>query len=94
MLARTLVAARTKLVRIATDLSNQIRGLMKTFGLIVPAGKGRTFERNVRNLLADQSDLAGILLPMLDAWHSIRTRAAELTKMLLANARKAMPAGC
>lgn len=88
MLARTLVAARTKLVRIATELSNQVRGLMKTFGLIVPAGKGRTFEKNVRNLLADQSDLAGILLPMLDAWHSIRTRAAELTKMLLANARQ------
>jgi transposase len=88
MLARTLVAARTKLVGIATELSNQIRGLMKTFGLIVPAGKGRTFEKNVRNLLADQSDLASILLPMLDAWRSIRTRAAELTKMLLANARQ------
>jgi len=45
--------------------------------LIVPAGKGRTFEKNVRNLLADQSDLASILLPMLDAWRGIRTRAAE-----------------
>ena len=82
------MAARTKLVGIATEISNQIRGLMKTFGLIVPAGKGRTFERNVRDLLAGPGDLAGILLPMLDAWHSIRTRAAELTKMLLANARQ------
>ena len=44
MLARTLVAARTRLVRITTELSNQIRGLMKTFGLVVPAGKGSTFE--------------------------------------------------
>ncbi|MEP3330383.1 IS110 family transposase [Sedimentitalea sp.] len=87
MLARTLVAARTKLVQIATDLSNQIRGLMKTFGLVVPSGKGRTFEKNVRNLLTDQGDLARILLPILDAWHSISTRAAELTKMLLAGAR-------
>jgi transposase len=32
MLARTLVAARTRLIRVATELSNQIRGLMKTFG--------------------------------------------------------------
>jgi len=32
MLARTLVAARTKPVGIATELSNQIGGLMKTFG--------------------------------------------------------------
>src|SRR5690349_2133471 len=43
MLTRTLVAARTRLVRICTELSNQIRGLMKTFGLIVPGGKGATF---------------------------------------------------
>ena len=40
MLTRTLVAARTKLVRIKTDISNQIRGLMKTFGLVIPGGKG------------------------------------------------------
>ena len=48
MLTRTLVAARTRLVRITTELSNQIRGLMKTFGLVVPAGKGSTFEKHVR----------------------------------------------
>lgn len=40
MLARTLVAARTRLVRIGTELSNQIRGLMKTFGLVVPPASG------------------------------------------------------
>ena len=39
MLARTLVAARTRLVRIATEISNQIRGIMKTFGLIVPQAR-------------------------------------------------------
>jgi len=43
MLARTLVGARSQLVKIATELSNQIRGLMKTFGLIVPKGAGRIF---------------------------------------------------
>jgi len=48
MVARTLVSARTKLVMVTTDLSNQIRGLMKTFGLIVPTGKGSRFEANVR----------------------------------------------
>ena len=33
---RTLVAARIQLMRIKIELSNQIRGMMKTFGLIVP----------------------------------------------------------
>ena len=42
MLIRTLVAARTRLVRITTELSNQIRGLMKTFGLVARRGKGGT----------------------------------------------------
>ncbi len=48
MQTRTLVAARTKMIRICTELSNQIRGLMKTFGLVVPPGRGGAFERNVR----------------------------------------------
>ncbi len=93
MLTRTLVAARTRLVRITTELSNQIRGLMKTFGLLVPAGKGSTFEKNVRSLLVDRDGLAPIVLPMLEAWRSMRIRAAELGRQLVAGARqsKAVP---
>jgi transposase len=88
MLTRTLVAARTRLVRIKTELSNQIRGMMKTFGLVVPAGKGSTFEVNVRALLADYAELASILLPLLEVWRNMRLRAAELSRQLVADARK------
>ena len=88
MLTRTLVSARTRLVRITTELSNQIRGLMKTFGLVVPAGKGSKFDEHVRALLVDQKDLAAIVLPVLEAWRSMRLRAAELGRQLIAGARK------
>ena len=88
MLTRTLVGARTRLVRITTELSNQIRGVMKTFGLLVPAGKGSIFEKNVRSLLADQDGLASIVLPMLEAWRGIRIRAAELGRQLVRDARR------
>jgi transposase len=88
MLTRTLVAARTRLIRIKTELSNQIRGMMKTFGLVVPAGKGSTFEANVRALLVDYAELASILLPLLEVWRSMRLRAAELGRQLIADARK------
>ena len=88
MLTRTLVGARTRLVRITTELSNQIRGVMKTFGLLVPAGKGSIFEKNVRSLLADQDGLASIVLPMLEAWRGIRIRAAELGRQLVRDARQ------
>lgn len=88
MLTRTLVGARNQLVRMTTQLSNQIRGVMKTFGLIVPAGKGSKFERNVRHLLADRTELAAIVLPLLDAWRSIRTQVAGLGTRLVATARQ------
>jgi transposase len=88
MLTRTLVAARTRLVRITTELSNQIRGLMKTFGLVIPRSKGGKFEAEVRRLLDGQEELARIILPVLEAWRSVRTRAAELGRRLVASARQ------
>jgi transposase len=88
MLTRTLVMARTRLVRIKTGLSNQIRGVMKTFGLVVPPGRGSVFEKNVRDLLVEQPGLAAIVLPMLEAWRGLRIRAAELGRQLVAGARQ------
>ncbi|MBO9136982.1 IS110 family transposase (plasmid) [Rhizobium sp. B230/85] len=88
MLIRTLVTARTRLIRIATELSNQIRGLMKTFGLVVPKGGGLVFETNVRNLLGSNAGLERIILPLLEAWHNIRSRAAQLDRQLIAAIRQ------
>jgi len=88
MTTRALVAARNQLLNISTQLSNQIRGLMKTFGLIIPKGAGRVFDANVRELLECQASLAQIILPLLDAWHDIRKRAAILDRQLIASARQ------
>lgn len=88
MLTRTLIAARTRLVRISTELSNQIRGLMKTFGLVIPAASGGRFIEHINRLLVGQEALARIILPLLDAWRSIRVRAAELGRQVLASARR------
>jgi len=87
MLTRTLVAARNQMLKATTQLSNQIRGLMKTFGLVVPKGAGRVFEGYVRSLLAGNAGLEQIILPVLEAWRGMRARAAELSKQLVASAR-------
>lgn len=71
MLTRTLVSARGQLCKTIGDLSNQIRGLMKTFGLVIPKGAGRVFEDNVRRLLADEAALGRIMLPLLEAWRKL-----------------------
>lgn len=87
MLTRTLVAARNQLIKMTTQMSNQIRGLMKTFGLIIPKGAGRVFESNVRSMLADNAQLAQIILPLLEAWRGMRDRTAGLSTQLVAAAR-------
>jgi len=86
MLMRTLVTARRQLMKMRVQMSNQIRGLMKTFGLVVPKGAGSVFERNVLTLLEGEDNLARIILPMLQAWGDIRLRVAELSKQLVAMA--------
>lgn len=87
MLTRTLVAARHQLIKATTQLSNQICGLIKTFGLVIPKGAGRVFEGHVRGLLASNPGLEQIILPVLEAWRGLRTRAAELSEQLVASAR-------
>jgi len=61
---------------------------MKTFGVVVPAGKGGSFDANVRRLLeADETGLAAIVWPLLQAWRNTRSQAAELNRQLVADAR-------
>ncbi|NTI78754.1 IS110 family transposase [Rhizobium rhizogenes] len=88
MLTRTLVGARNHLLNISIQLSNQIQGLMKTFGLIVPKGTGRVFDGHVKALLDGHDSLARIILPLLDAWRDIRRHAAELDRQLVLAARQ------
>jgi transposase len=72
MLIRTLVTAQRQLLKMRFRMSNQIRRLMKTFGLLVPNGAGSVFERNVRDFLRDEEKLARIIVPMLQVWNDIR----------------------
>ena len=87
MLTRTLVGARNQLIKASTQFSNHIRGVMKTFGLLVSKGSGGVFEGHVRQLLASNAALEAIIVPLLDAWRGLRKQAAELSRQLVAAAR-------
>src|SRR3978361_1102639 len=65
--ARALLGARAQLVGMHTRLSNQVRGILKTFGLLPGAVRGLPFDRRVESLLADRNDLMPIVRPMLVA---------------------------
>jgi transposase len=45
---RRLIGARSQLVGISIDLSNQVRSTLKTFGLRATGGAGRIFEANTK----------------------------------------------
>lgn len=87
MLVRTLVAARYQMLKITIQILNQIRGLMKTFGLVAPKGAGSAFEGHIRSLLATNTGLERIVLPMLEAWLFMRACVTELSKQLIASGR-------
>ena len=48
-LIRTLLISRSRLVEVRTKLSNQLRGILKTFGLMVGKTSGGAFEIRVRD---------------------------------------------
>ena len=86
--ARALLGARAQLVGMTTRLSNHIRGVLKTFGLLPGAMRGLPFDRRVETLLADRDDLASIVRPMLLAWRQLREQIAAFDKEVRALAKK------
>src|SRR6195952_94122 len=85
---RALLGARAQLVGMKTRLSNHIRGVLKTFGMLPGAMRGGPFDRWVECLLADRDDLAPIIRPMLVAWRQLREQIAEFDKQVRALTRK------
>jgi transposase len=82
--ARALLGARAQLVGMTTRLSNHIRGVLKTFGMLPGAMRGLPFDRRVETLIADRSDLALIIQPMLAAWRQLREQIASFDKAVRA----------
>jgi transposase len=78
--ARALLGARAQLVGMTTRLSNHIRGVLKTFGLLPGAMRGLAFDRRVETLLADRAEVAPIVRPMLEPGDSYASRSQPSTK--------------
>jgi transposase len=74
-----LLASRALLVRQRCELENQIRGLMKNFGLRPRATKGKAFEQSVRALAARHAVLKEVMAPLLAAWSALLQQIAVLT---------------
>src|SRR5271157_1272559 len=80
--ARALLGARLQLVGMVTKLSNHIRGVLKTFGMLPGSVRGRSFAERVEVLIAERPDIAPIVRPMLAAWSKLREQIAAFDKAI------------
>lgn len=85
---RALIRIRAGLVDMRRDLSNQIRGLFKTFGVVVGPAGGNRFDKRCLELLDDNQGLADVIVPLLHVRQSIGQQIDGLDIRLAAIARQ------
>src|SRR5215469_2749732 len=85
--ARASLGARVQLVGMTMRLSNHIRGVLKTFGLLPGSMRGLPFDRKVEALLVGRSEVALIVRPMLVAWRQLRKQITAFDKVIRALVR-------
>ena len=63
---RGLLMARQRLIVVRRQIEGQVRGLLKTFGLVVGTGVGGSFVRRVKQLADRRPSLSGAIHSLLD----------------------------
>ena len=84
---RLLIGARSQLISMRTSLYNQIRGVLKTFGVVLPPGTRSTFERLVEERTPSTSLIRGVIGILLDSWRHIDGQVRETDRALQRIAR-------
>jgi len=84
---RALLTARKLLQEKAIAIENDIRGLLRNFGLKVSVVGAVRFEDRIRELLEGRSDLAEISTPLLAARRKLREEFSRLHRKVLEIAR-------
>jgi transposase len=85
---RVLLMARAQLISQRQATANQIRGLLKTFGLRVGQAGGSRFAVRVRELVADHPVLVAIIEPLLTVWQTVREQVVELDRQVRMRVRE------
>jgi transposase len=79
------------LIAIKRDLENQIRGLLKNFGLVIGRAKMNTFTLRACDLLKGRPELASAVEPLLRAREAIGRQIADLDRKVRRLAQESDP---
>lgn len=86
--SRLLLTARSKLVSMRTATSNQIRGLLKTFGVVLGPGKRRAFDDGVAQADPTRDGIRPIVAILLQTWRHLNAQIREIDRRIQAQARQ------
>src|ERR1700691_3782360 len=84
---RALLASRALLVKIKRDLENQVRGLLKTLGLVIGRAKFNVFAVRAEGLIENRPELVAAVRPLLEARKAIEQQVNDLDRKVLRLAR-------
>lgn len=79
---RLMLTVREKLISLRTATNNQIRGLLKTFGVVLGAGRNRVFETNVQGANPLRDGIKPVIGILLDTWRHLTTKIRELDRSI------------
>ena len=85
---RALLNARSLLVQVRRDLENQIRGLFKSFGLIIGRANGGVFLKRALDVSQQAPELAGIAGPLLSVRADVDRQRLNLERQIKRIARE------
>ena len=86
-LVRATLGIRKQLVGMRTEIVNQVRGLLKIFGLVLPKGSGARFDIKVQDHVAEHAELGSMVEPLLCAWRALNEQVVDLERKLVRHAR-------
>jgi transposase len=85
---RSMLGARAQLVGMRVEVTNQIRGILKTFGIILTRRTGAPFERLVTEACDDDSMLGRTVHSLLAVYVGLKSQIHRLDRELIAFAKK------
>lgn len=86
---RAVLGARAQLVNMRTDIRNQIRGLLKVFGIILERNNGKSFEEQVREIARSGNDVLRLSLrSLLATLKTVCEQSEKLDRMAVSQAKK------
>jgi transposase len=77
---RTMLQARQRLIGMRTTLYNQVRGLPKTFGVVLRIGRGSRFLELVGPRVSQPPALHLAVEALLSAWREVHKQIASLVR--------------